>query len=306
MSRNLYLVCCGIFVYFLGISSVFSQINHQLEVNLNPESHTIQVIDTLTLPESISYSIQFTLHAGLKPKVLDDNIELKLLQIPKSSQSNNQTQLPLEHYQLSFKNKQKLIRIQYGGEIFHDVKNISKDYARSFKETSGIINNEGVFLAGASYWYPVFENELVTFSLNINLPKDWKSVSQGSYKKIVTAKDKSSDTWTIDKPQQEIYLIAAKFYLYQQKSDSIVAQVFLRTEDPALAQKYLDVTSRYITMYNKLLGLYPYNKFALVENFWETGYGMPSFTLLGPKVIRLPFILHSSYPHEILHNWWGN
>ncbi|MGR3174952.1 MAG: M20/M25/M40 family metallo-hydrolase [Candidatus Scalindua sp.] len=33
---------------------------------------------------------------------------------------------------------------------------------------------------------------------------------------------------------------------------------------------------------------------------------MPSFTLLGPRVIRFPFILHSSYPHEILHNWWGN
>jgi hypothetical protein len=33
---------------------------------------------------------------------------------------------------------------------------------------------------------------------------------------------------------------------------------------------------------------------------------MPSFTLLGEQVIRLPFILHSSYPHELLHNWWGN
>lgn len=33
---------------------------------------------------------------------------------------------------------------------------------------------------------------------------------------------------------------------------------------------------------------------------------MPSFTLLGPKVLRLPFIIDSSYPHEILHNWWGN
>ena len=33
---------------------------------------------------------------------------------------------------------------------------------------------------------------------------------------------------------------------------------------------------------------------------------MPSFTLLGAKVIRLPFIVSSSYPHEILHNWWGN
>ena len=32
----------------------------------------------------------------------------------------------------------------------------------------------------------------------------------------------------------------------------------------------------------------------------------PLFTLLGPQVIRFPFILHSSYPHEILHNCWGN
>jgi hypothetical protein len=59
-------------------------------------------------------------------------------------------------------------------------------------------------------------------------------------------------------------------------------------------------------MYRKLVGPFPYTKFALVENFWETGYGMPSFTLLGEKVIRFPFILHSSYPHELLHNWWGN
>src|SRR5712691_12736539 len=59
-------------------------------------------------------------------------------------------------------------------------------------------------------------------------------------------------------------------------------------------------------MYRSLLGPYPYSKFALVENFWETGYGMPSFTLLGEQVIRFPFILHSSYPHELLHNYWGN
>ncbi len=59
-------------------------------------------------------------------------------------------------------------------------------------------------------------------------------------------------------------------------------------------------------MYRQLIGPYPYGKFALVENFWETGYGMPTFTLLGREIIRFPFIISSSYPHEILHNWWGN
>ena len=59
-------------------------------------------------------------------------------------------------------------------------------------------------------------------------------------------------------------------------------------------------------MYEGILPAYPYPSFALVENFWETGYGMPGFTLLGPSIIRFPWILTSSYPHEILHNWWGN
>jgi len=85
-----------------------------------------------------------------------------------------------------------------------------------------------------------------------------------------------------------------------------MAMAFLRDKDDGLANKYLETTAQYMEMYRSLVGPYPYSKFALVENFWETGYGMPSFTLLGPQIIRFPFILHSSYPHELLHNWWGN
>ncbi len=82
--------------------------------------------------------------------------------------------------------------------------------------------------------------------------------------------------------------------------------VFLREPDQALAGRYLDAAAQYLAMYDGLIGPYPYKKFALVENFWETGYGMPSFALMGSKVIRFPFIISSSFPHEILHNWWGN
>jgi aminopeptidase N len=87
---------------------------------------------------------------------------------------------------------------------------------------------------------------------------------------------------------------------------AVKAMAFLRSDDEALANKYLETPAQYTEMYRNLIGPYPYSKFALVENFWETGYGMPSFTLLGEQIIRFPFILHSSYPHELLHNWWGN
>jgi hypothetical protein len=90
-------------------------------------------------------------------------------------------------------------------------------------------------------------------------------------------------------------------------------RIWLRTVDgapagdaEALATTYLDASQEYLALYSELIGAYPYTKFVLVENTAQTGYGMPSFTLLGSQVVRLPFIVHTSWPHELLHNWWGN
>ena len=55
-----------------------------------------------------------------------------------------------------------------------------------------------------------------------------------------------------------------------------------------------------------MIGPYPFEKFAVVENFFPTGYGFPSYTLMGSTVLRLPFIIDTSLPHEIAHSWWGN
>ncbi|MCB1743945.1 MAG: hypothetical protein KDK91_26460, partial [Gammaproteobacteria bacterium] len=55
-----------------------------------------------------------------------------------------------------------------------------------------------------------------------------------------------------------------------------------------------------------LLGEYPWPRFAMVENLQQTGLGMPGLTLLGSRVMRLPFIPHTALPHELVHGWWGN
>ena len=110
----------------------------------------------------------------------------------------------------------------------------------------------------------------------------WKAVSQG---------DRFGDSgWSSADPMEEIYLIAASFTEYSVQADDVEVLAYLRTPDSNLATKYMDATERYLKLYEPLLGDYPYSKFALVENFWETGYGMPSFTLLGEQVIRLSLI----------------
>ena len=62
----------------------------------------------------------------------------------------------------------------------------------------------------------------------------------------------------------------------------------------------------YVQRYEALIGPFPYKRYSIVENRLPTGYGMPSFTLLGQAVVRLPFIKDISLGHEVLHSWFGN
>jgi hypothetical protein len=158
-------------------------------------------------------------------------------------------------------------------------------------------------LAGNGFWYPTFNDELLEFQLEARVPEGWHLISQGTGS---SHDDAGVARWDSQGPMDEIYLVGGPLVVYREAAGAVDALVYLHEPDDGLASKYLTTTAQYLEMYRDLIGPYPYGKFALVENFWETGYGMPTFTLLGPTIIRFPFILHSSYPHEILHNWWGN
>ncbi len=210
-------------------------------------------------------------------------------------------------YRLTLPADGSSFRVEYTGLVDIPPTTSPEEYARSFAETPGIISTQGIYLSGSTLWYPQLAgaqaSELVTYSFSVNAPEGWHIIAPGNG--VSSGKDGMA-RWESPSAVDEISVAGGPLTLYTENTGMAEAQVYLREPDPALADKYLDATSRYLRMYNELLGAYPYRKFALVENFWETGYGMPSYTLLGPQIIRFPFILTSSYPHEILHNWWGN
>ncbi|MGC2047786.1 MAG: M1 family aminopeptidase [Gallionella sp.] len=275
--------------------------HHQLRIVLHPQQHNLEAEDRISLPSGTPRTINFSLHRDLHPVSPDAAIDAV----------GDLTENWLQRYRITLPANSDSFTLVYAGEIFHPPQQDARE-ARTFENSPGIIAAEGAVLSGASGWYPDLENAqgtgMMTFSLDIAMPENWQAVSQG--KRISASaepgRSKLHVNWQELQPQGEIYLIAAPFTVYQQSNDGIEELVYLRNDDAALAQRYLDATARYLDMYRRLIGVYPYAKFALVENFWETGYGMPSFTLLGSQVIRLPFIVDTSYPHEILHNWWGN
>ncbi|MTW19804.1 M1 family peptidase [Allochromatium palmeri] len=268
-------------------------IQHQLDVQLAPEQGHIEVRDQMRFPESKS-QWSLILHTGLDPKIIAGKATLTRV----SAFGH------LTEYRLHLETPDP-VTLAYGGRIQHDLERIDESLGRAHQWSRGTIAPDGVFLDGNSGWYPRIPESHQAFELDIQLPEGWSAISQGSG---TTDPATGHARWSESQPQDDIYLIAGRFQAYRQRADGVPAeaQVYLRQPDAALAERYLDATLEYLTVYSDLIGPYPFAKFALVENFWESGYGMPSFTLLGPRVIRLPFILQTSYPHEILHNWWGN
>ncbi|MGK0169775.1 MAG: aminopeptidase N [Gammaproteobacteria bacterium] len=163
----------------------------------------------------------------------------------------------------------------------------------------GTVSEAGAYLGPSSGWYPDVADQPFTFALRATAPAGWSVISQGAAA--------GANQWHADAIARELYLIAGRYTTYtldDGKTPRIEA--YLLTPDRDLATRYNKRARQYVATYQTLLGPYPYTKFALIENFWQSGLGMPSFTLLGSRVLRLPFILDSSFPHEIVHNWWGN
>lgn len=287
------LLAAVIFALFPVFGYAQSLPEHHLHVVLHPEQHSMEAEDRIVLPPDAPRTLYFSLHGNMDPASPDAEI----------TAAGEMPEEWLHKYRVALPPGSDGFTLNYRGEIFQPPRQDARE-ARSFESTPGIIAPEGTVLTGDSGWYPSFGDGMMTFTLNIDLPPGWHAISQG--KRGEDSAAAAHVRWEERQPQDEIYLIAAPFTEYARNDDGIESLVYLRSDDAALAQRYQEATARYIAMYQRLIGPYPYAKFALVENFWETGYGMPSFTLLGSQVIRLPFIIDTSYPHEILHNWWGN
>jgi len=312
---------------FLSLSIALSSpvlaadvLHHRITLKLDPQEHRINAVDTIShlgvLPKDSDGAYRFLLHEGLNPHVRGESWKIE-----KTSEKGDSGFLGINSTTENLSGGPGLeawclvpgdgadaeITLVYSGEIHHPLALQGEEYQRAFSETPGTIGPEGVFLSGTTYWVPSFGDQLISFEVEVrDVPENWEIISQGG--RIV---DDEIDgvritTWKADFPTEEIYIVGGPLFSFADRQGDTDVFAFLRSEDPALASRYLSATKRYLRMYESILPEYPFPSFALVENFWETGYGMPGFTLLGPKIIRFPWILTSSYPHELLHNWWGN
>jgi len=178
-------------------------------------------------------------------------------------------------------------------------------------ETAGHIGEEGVYLSGETQWYPDLPGSFGTYRMTAHVPQGWTVVASGRKEGQVTNGGKISSTW-IASDRSEAFTLVANHFVTKSRvwhsgtGQRIDLQTYFLPDNASLADEYLDATASYLNVYVKILGDYPFDAFAVVENFFASGLGMPSFTLLGSGSIKRHYVQPYALGHEIVHSWIGN
>jgi aminopeptidase N len=278
-----------------SVAEAAGVIDQKLFIHLSPAEHLLQAKAVLSPTEGQS---------GWPPELLlAERAEIDTL-----TADGNPVSYVFEngHLQISLPNGTSSLAITYRIRFDDPVPQDPVGIEDPSYGVSATIMPEGTYLSANSGWHPLPVDADSQFLVTISGPPGLTGVTSGRLVDHTTRSTETRTTWQTQTPQTALTLAAGSYRLFRDDLGEIQVLAFFGAANASLAKGYLDACREYLQLYQALFGPYPYAKFAVVENFYPTGYGLPGWTLLGSSVIRLPFIRSTSLPHEIAHAWWGN
>ena len=287
-------------------------IHHTLSVEIDPETHRLTATDVLHLPKSLfkQTPLSFALNQHFTiDRVMVNDQPVSVVNTPVGPSSLTRfTQWVIKDPPASLSESHTLptLTIAYHGQI-----NESPTASEGLRfvrpdKTNGHIGPEGIYLTSETFWYPTWEQHLVTFDVTLTLPSDWQAITQGQETAQAVKDSQGISQWSIQSPTEALTVAANHFVVQKKPWRDIQLATYLFPDEAPLAPQYLEATATYLDLYTTLLGPYPFSQFAVVENFFPSGLGMPSFTLLGQSIVRRGYTQPYSLGHEIVHSWFGN
>ena len=271
---------------------------HRLQVEIFPHGQKLRAIDEITIDNNLSDKLDFRLSHRARQIAVTVNGTSREFDF-----KDGQLKIGLAAGE---KNQKVQITIRYTASFDDPVPVQPVNADNPGYGVSASISERGSFLLAGSGWYPQWIEGNSTYMLQVIAPKGLIAVTAGESKGHITQNGKTTSTWWVDKVVEGLSLSVGPYVVREKKVGNITAATYFFKETDHLAKDYLEATARYLALYQDLFGPYPFKKFAVVENFFPTGFGFPSYTLIGGSVLRLPFIIRTSLGHEIAHCWWGN
>lgn len=250
---------------------------YNLAVSFSPNSHTLTATARITLPAG----------TGLRLEMGDLAISGMLLRradgseaVPAAGQGGT--------LQLTAENGPRELYISYSRQV----------------EGGGddLLDQSGIVLLGL--WHPLPDRPM-RFSLRAKLPPGFTAIAESDRFPLTREGDASIARFS--QPLHALHFVAAPYsHSSREVRPGLQVHTLFFPEEQELADSYLESAVAYLRRYEQQIGPFPYNHYVIAANRLPTGLGLPTFTLMGRQVLRLPFIRETSLGHEILHSWFGN
>jgi hypothetical protein len=197
------------------------------------------------------------------------------------------------------------VTVGFRGTLFDPPRRTEMRFVTGEK-SEGTIQPEGAYLPASAGWYPDAPGSYARFTVTAKVPEDWEFVGQGG-RHDYDPKTRRA-TWACPLPTPGLVCVAGPYVAAETRAGRVTVRSYFHPKDAAIGDQYRAAAAEWIDHWSASLGPYLFDDFSVVENFFSTGYGMPSYTLLGADVVRMGarYLGEGGLGHEVLHCWWGN
>ncbi len=281
-------------------------ISHEINAEFDLLNHTVKIRDHMEVPPGLEY-LRLGDGWNIEGILRTDHEEADPIVVVSQAEDEAGVFQKLSCDAMGLGNTGGFLYLVYAGQFHSPTEDVVFSRENVGNEITATIGDEGIYLSGGSGWLATSPGTLATYDISVATPAGFEPITQGRRVEHELRGDTLHTRWQAPHPSDGLNLIANRFFVHETTlADGVISYTFFMEDDEALRATYEERTAAYLKMYEDMIGPYPYAKFATVENWFPTGYGMPSWTLLGGQVLRLPFIPYTSFGHEICHNWWGN
>lgn len=297
---------------------------YRIEVALDPANHALTGRTTMDLslaaPEASTtttdqrVSIAFRLHPGLKVHAVNVAGATYRGFRNLGPDPDADTKPTPNRYTVTLDHPRDAVTlfVAYDGTIHQDVTSGEKAGEIHNFDMTAHVGEDGIYLNGA-YWHPQPVNHetrgpLSDYTLLVT-PVDGMKLRAGG----VTDPSLSAQTgrlaWQSPFPLTDLVLVGGPHEVHQQTHGRIHVSLHLRPDQAPYRDGLMQAVRRNLDRYEPLIGRFPTNEYAIVDNFFSSGFAFPTFTLISSAVINMgerSQTTHGYIDHEMLHSWWGN
>ena len=185
------------------------------------------------------------------------------------------------------------------------MKSLKKDSTAEGKEFLGGNFADSRFALLLSGWCPLFSVPAI-YEIEAKVNTGIVAVSEADEVTRISGDGFDTFKFSFPHPRNSASLVAGRFHVTERQQGEVTLSTFFLNDDRELAGRFLEKAGYFIDLFSRKISPYPFKRFCIVENPAPSGLALPTFTLIGRQILRMPFILDISLGHEILHSWFGN